>query len=52
MLEEIEIQGQGFRPLKDYGAWRIARLSYDADWKNLCHRLPRLRLMEGQIGRR
>ena len=29
MLEEINIQGQGFQPLKDYGSWRIAQLSYD-----------------------
>ena len=29
MLEEIIIQGQGFRPLKDHGSWRIAQLSFD-----------------------
>ena len=29
MLEEIEISGTGFKPLKDYGAWRVAQLSYD-----------------------
>jgi hypothetical protein len=29
MLEQIEIEGMGFRPLKDYGSWRIAQLSYD-----------------------
>ncbi len=29
MLEEIDIQGQGFQPLKDHGFWRIAQLSYD-----------------------
>jgi mannose-6-phosphate isomerase-like protein (cupin superfamily) len=29
MLEEIDIQGQGFQPLKDHGSWRIAQLSYD-----------------------
>ena len=31
MIEEIEIQGRGFVPLKDYGSWRIAQLSYDAE---------------------
>ncbi len=30
MLEEIEISGTGFNPLKDYGAWRVAPLIYDA----------------------
>ncbi len=29
MLEQIEIHGQGFQPLKDHGSWRIAQLSYD-----------------------
>jgi len=29
MLEEIDIQGRGFLPLKDYGSWRIAQLSFD-----------------------
>ena len=29
MLEEIDIQGQGFQPLKDHGSWRIAQLSFD-----------------------
>jgi ureidoglycolate hydrolase len=28
MLEEINIQGQGFQPLKDHGSWRIAQLSF------------------------
>ena len=29
MLEQIEIRGGGFRPLKDSGSWRIARLGHD-----------------------
>jgi mannose-6-phosphate isomerase-like protein (cupin superfamily) len=31
MMEEIEISGTGFNPLKDYGAWRVAQLSYDEE---------------------
>ena len=31
MMEEIEISGTGFKPLKDYGAWRVAQLSYDEE---------------------
>lgn len=29
MLEQIAVEGQGFRPLKDHGSWRIAQLGYD-----------------------
>ena len=30
MLEEIDIEGRGFLPLKDYGSWRIAQPSFEA----------------------
>jgi mannose-6-phosphate isomerase-like protein (cupin superfamily) len=39
MLEQIEIDGRGFQPLKDYESWRIAQLSYDPsvnDLDSLC----------------
>ena len=35
MLEEINIQGQGFQPLKDHGSWRIAQLSFDPKLNSL-----------------
>lgn len=35
MLEQFEIHGQGFQPLKDYGSWRIAQLSYDPSVNDL-----------------
>jgi mannose-6-phosphate isomerase-like protein (cupin superfamily) len=35
MLEQIEIHGQGFQPLKDYGSWRMAQLSYDPSVNDL-----------------
>ncbi len=32
MLEEIDIQGQGFQPLKDHESWRIAQLNDFLDY--------------------
>ena len=35
MLEIINIEGKGFKPLKDYNGWRVAQLGYDESINSL-----------------